>query len=210
MCLLDGATHGIHAAWAISMLATISPGPSLLAVMQTAMQAGRRASVALALGVSCGALTWGMLVTFGLSTLLVSGPGTLKMVHVLGALYLLILSARAFDSAIWGRATAGGVAVGRDPRTCFLCGWAIHLSNPNVVLSWIVVVAVGLRPGADMIRAPALAILAGAVTFAGFFYTLAAIVFSVPSVAYVYKQSRRIADTGLGIFFLFAAWRVVA
>ncbi len=52
------------------------------------------------------------------------------------------------------------------------------------------------------------AVLAGAISFAGVFYTLVARTFSTPTAAPHYVRAQRATDVGFGIFFLFMAWIV--
>ncbi|MDJ1156670.1 LysE family transporter [Chelatococcus sp. SYSU_G07232] len=70
MAIFGDYTQGILVAWAAFALATVSPGPALMATMGTAMGSGRRAGMALGLGICCGSLTWGLLAAFGLRLVL--------------------------------------------------------------------------------------------------------------------------------------------
>ena len=198
--------QGVLLAWGVAILMIISPGPALLAIMGTAMGAGRRPGVALGLGVSCGSLVWGLLAALGLSTLLVSSTDALQVVRVLGALYLLFLSYKAFRSAAMGRDLRIGTVSVCGARNYFLRGLGIHLTNPKAILAWTSMIAIGVEPGTPTWAAAA--IVAGTIAFAGIFYTFAAIAFSVPAVVRLYVRGQRAADTGLGIFFLFAAWTI--
>jgi hypothetical protein len=52
------------------MLGLMSPGPNILAVIGTSVGVNRKAGISLALGVSAGALLWGLLTCAGLTVLL--------------------------------------------------------------------------------------------------------------------------------------------
>jgi threonine efflux protein len=90
--------------YAAYILATGSPGPSTMAIMGTAMAAGRTRALALAAGVLTGSMTWAALAGTGLSVVLASYAQVLVAIKVLGGGYLLYLAWRSARSA-W-RATA--------------------------------------------------------------------------------------------------------
>lgn len=48
-------------AWTAYLIATASPGPAILAIITTSVSQGRKAGLALALGVLTGSYTWAML-----------------------------------------------------------------------------------------------------------------------------------------------------
>jgi threonine/homoserine/homoserine lactone efflux protein len=80
-----------------------SPGPSVLAVMGTAMAQGRARALALASGVVCGSLCWGLCAAFGLAALMERWSGALAVVKAIGGVYLLWMAwqaARAKCAAI--------------------------------------------------------------------------------------------------------------
>lgn len=77
---------------------TASPGPSNLAVMATAMNAGRKSALILALGIVSGSVAWGLLAAFGLSAVLATYSGALIAMKIIGGLYLLWLAARSARS----------------------------------------------------------------------------------------------------------------
>ena len=54
-------------------MAVASLGPNVLAVMATSMNDGRRAGIALALGVAAGSLSWALISVLGLFFLYAGG-----------------------------------------------------------------------------------------------------------------------------------------
>jgi amino acid exporter len=63
---------GIPLAYSACLLGLVSPGPNVLAVLGTAMAEGRRAGIALALGIAAGSVLWALMTAAGLSALLAS------------------------------------------------------------------------------------------------------------------------------------------
>ena len=56
---------GIGLSYAAFLLAIASPGPNVLALIGTSISVGRKAGMALAIGVAMGSLTWGLLWRLG-------------------------------------------------------------------------------------------------------------------------------------------------
>ena len=91
---------GIGLSYAAFLLAIASPGPNILAVMGTSMSVGRKAGMALAIGVAMGSLSWGLLTVLGLTALLSSYAFMLIGLKIIGGLYLLWLAFGAFKSSV--------------------------------------------------------------------------------------------------------------
>lgn len=204
MMLFGDHTQGIFIAWTTFMLGTLSPGPALLSTMGTAMSSGRRAGLALGLGVCCGSFTWALLAALGLPNLLILWSGALKIVRIFGVAYLTFLAWKALRSAL---SSKNLVVLEGDERKLsghFFRGWGLHITNPKGALTWIAVIAVGMKPGAPFWVAET--IIGGAMAYAVIFYSLAAAAFSTSVMVRRYTKARRIIDACLGAFYLFAAW----
>ena len=65
---------GILLAYSAFLLAIISPGPNMLAVIGTSMGSGRASGIAVAMGISAGSFTWAVLTAIGLSAILATYP----------------------------------------------------------------------------------------------------------------------------------------
>ena len=87
-------------AYSAYAVGTASPGPSNLAIMATAMNAGRKPALVLALGVVSGSVFWGLLAAFGLSAVLATYSSALVAMKILGGIYLLWLAAKSARAAM--------------------------------------------------------------------------------------------------------------
>ena len=125
-------------------LEVASPGPSNLAVMATSMERGRSAGATLALGVTAGSLTWGVLAAIGVTGLVVAHPGALYAIKIVGGVYLLFLAWRSARSALRVDMPPARAAV--PGHRAFLRGYLMHLTNPKAILSWTAIIALALRP----------------------------------------------------------------
>jgi threonine/homoserine/homoserine lactone efflux protein len=117
-------------AFNIALLAAIaSPGPAFLVAIQTSLTAGRRAGIAVGLGLATMAVIWTSSALLGLEAVFVIVPWAYGAVKTLGALYLLYIA--------WGMWRGA-----RDPikgrvkpaKYAFRRGFIINLLNPKSVL----------------------------------------------------------------------------
>jgi len=197
----------IFVAYGTFVLAALSPGPAVLSTMGAAMSSGRRTGVMVALGVVCGSFTWGLIAAVGLSYVLSTYSNALAIVRIAGCGYLLYLAFKALRSARSAKLlTAKSAGDPSSDWASFLRGYGIHMTNPKGLFAWIAVISLGLKPGApDWV---ALAILSGATAFALIYYVALAILFSTDRMVSAYGKARRWIDGSLGVFYLFAAWKL--
>ncbi len=140
-------------AFAVYIVGTASPGPANLSIANTALRHGRKPGFAMAAGVICGSLCWGVTAAAGMSALLMSYRQWLIGLKVLGALYLLWLAYKTTRGALAplepSAAAPAAAPVRRDRLLRFyLQGLGIHLTNPKAILSWLTVTSLGLSPHA--------------------------------------------------------------
>ncbi|AWN47005.1 amino acid transporter [Methylobacterium terrae] len=125
-----------------AFVASASPGPATLAIADTAMQAGRRAGLTLALGVATGSLTWSIAAALGLAAVMASSAWVLEILRYAGGAYLMLLAVKSARSAIKGPPSAARpeAAPSRidsrkpDLRRTYVKGLALHLTNPKAIL----------------------------------------------------------------------------
>jgi len=191
--------------YAAFFLAVASPGPSNLVVMATSMERGRDAGAILALGVTAGSLTWGILAAIGVTGLVVAHPEALYAIKIVGGLYLLFLAWRSARSAMRVEMLPAKAAVsgGRS----FLRGYLMHLTNPKAILSWTAIIALGLRP--DTPPVVLYAIIIGCMLISLAINQFYAVLFSTASMISGYRRIRRRAEACLAAFFAFASFKLL-
>jgi amino acid exporter len=201
---------GILLAYSACLLGLASPGPNVLAVMGTSMSIGRRAGVALALGIAAGSFLWALLTVSCLSMLISSYAAALIFIKVGGGLYLLWLAYKAFRSAaskhdIEATTFAGATLT---PFRYALRGLTIQMTNPKAALAWIAIVSLGLG-GHDAPLWVAVAIVAGTTALSTALHLLYALAFSTKAMVRVYGSARRYIQATLGVFFAFAGIKLL-
>jgi threonine/homoserine/homoserine lactone efflux protein len=115
------------------LLGAISPGPSFVFVVRTAVAQSRTEGLAAALGMGVGAMAFGALAVLGLRTLMLEGVLVFTALKVAGGLYLCYLAWQIWRHAAEPIAvmTAGDAPV--RPGRAFLLGLLTQLSNPKIV-----------------------------------------------------------------------------
>ena len=171
----------------------------MLAVLGTAMSEGRRAGIALALGIATGSVLWALLTAAGLSALLATYAAALTAIKIAGGLYLLWLAFKAFRAAASAHAIATTVNRQRSPRAYLLRGLAIQMTNPKAVLAWIAIMSLGLRHDAPLWVVGAIVVGTSVLSFA--IHYLYAVAFSTPTMVRLYGRGRRAIQATLALFF---------
>ena len=200
---------GIGLSYAAFLIAIASPGPNVLALISTSMSVGRKAGMALALGISFGSLTWALLTAFGLSALLMTYAHALTTIKIIGGIYLFWLAYNAFKSAaprsdLTLKALVGGR---RTPLGYAVRGYTVHMTNPKAVLAWVAIIALGLPPEAPLWVG--LAIVFGCFGLSIAVHLTYALVFSTPVMSSLYLRARRVIQATLGVFFTFAGLKLL-
>jgi len=175
------------------LVAVISPGPSLVVSMRTAVSAGRLAGTCVAFGYGVGSLVWASAALFGLNLLFVAFPWIYTTMKVAGALYLIYLAIGLWRQAKQPLCLPAGKAV---VRTGLLAacrrGLLVQLSNPKVVVFMGSILVTLLPP--DPPGWMALALLA-IVFFNEFvWYTAVALVFSTRRAQEAFTRLKQAID----------------
>ncbi len=189
-------------------LGVASPGPSNMAIMATAMSQGRRQAMALATGVVCGSLMWGLAAALGLSAFMVTYSWTMVLLKLLGGAYLLYLSWKAARSAWSPRTPTQAPQIEKVSNVrAFINGLAMHITNPKAIFVWLSIVALALPPGSR--QGHAFAVVAccaalGACVFFGY-----AVAFSTAVARSVYLKTQRWFNATLAAVFAYAGLRLL-
>lgn len=196
----------VYAAFAI---AVGSPGPSNMAIMGISMERGRTAGLTLALGVTTGSLTWGILAAAGVTALIAAHAGMLFFIKVAGGLYLLYLAWRSARSAMRrGDVPESAASTGKlNLRRIYLRGYLMHITNPKAILGWTAIIALGLKP--DMPPAVVLALLAGCGMISLTLNCSYALAFSSQPMVRGYRRARRYIEGVLAGVFTFAGFKLL-
>jgi threonine/homoserine/homoserine lactone efflux protein len=115
------------------LLGAISPGPSFVFVVRTAVAQSRAEGLAAALGMGVGAMIFGALAVLGLRTLMLEGGLIFTALKVAGGLYLLYLAWQIWRHAAEPVAVATTGDAPARPGRAFLLALLTQLSNPKII-----------------------------------------------------------------------------
>ena len=187
-------------AWTTYFINASSPGPSNMAIMGMAMNAGRRPALVLGTGILTGSWVWGILAALGVSQVLAHFSGALMVMKVLCGLYLLWLATKSARLACQTQTAVDAVgARPADDRSLYLRGLGMHLTNPKAILAWVSTVAVGIPAGAS----PQLAwlVVGGCMAMGVCIFSGYALAFSTAMARRTYAASRRWMEGVLAMVF---------
>lgn len=179
--------------WAVGVA---SPGPAIMALISTALSAGRRAALAFGAGIVTGTGMWGLAAGAGLGALMSQYSWTVEVLRFAGAGYLLYLAVRSGRRALSaGYAEMSDRAESLAPSRAYAKGLMIHLTNPKAIFFWGSLYAVVVSPDAPWsdILTVGLACLVTSATVV----TVYALLFSTRHAARIYLRLRRVFD---GVF----------
>jgi amino acid exporter len=191
---------GILLAHTAVLLALMSPGPNILAIIGTSMEIGRREGIALAFGVAFGTFLWVSLTVIGFTAVIATYAAVMVALKILGGCYLLWLGYKAFRSAA-SKKDVHTTIVSLDGtwKSYFLRGLTVQMTNPKAALAMIAIVSLGIHSGA-----PAwvgISIVLGTTTLSLLAHLLYAITFSARPMVVLYTRARRAIQAALGTFF---------
>lgn len=119
------------AAWALHLLAAMSPGPAVLMAARTGMVEGLRTGVFLAFGIGFGAVFWAAAALFGLSVLFEFAPSLLWALKLAGGAYLLWMAWHMWQYAQDPMESDAHAAPPRSPLSALWLGLRTQLANPK-------------------------------------------------------------------------------
>jgi len=117
-----------------NLLAAVSPGPSVVLVVRTAIVGPRSAGLAAAAGMIVGSVVWAAAAIFGLALLFAELAWLYRAVQLVGGLYLVYIAVLIWRGAREPIALEGGNGGMRRPWRAFWVALASQLSNPKVVV----------------------------------------------------------------------------
>ncbi len=181
------------------MLALMSPGPNILAVIGTSMGVGRQEGIALALGVGCGTFLWVLMAVLGFTAIISKYAVVMLALKILGGIYLLWLGYKALRSAASAKAVNLTTLELDDKVAYFKRGVAVQMTNPKAAVAILAIVSIGVHADAPMWVGSSIVIGATLLSVGG--HVIYALAFSTQPMVRIYTRARRYIEAALGAFF---------
>ncbi|MDC3218869.1 LysE family translocator, partial [Flavobacteriaceae bacterium] len=115
-----------------SITLTLFPGPDILFVLSTSLHKGWKSGVKLSLGLTSGILIHTLVVVLGVGSLLTVYPEVIRVIELLGALYLIFLAIQS-----WRIKNSVSLKPNKMSQNLFFTGFIMNLSNPKVSLFFL-------------------------------------------------------------------------
>jgi threonine/homoserine/homoserine lactone efflux protein len=194
-------------AYVAYLIAVISPGPAIMAIVSTSMVHGRKAGTTIALGIFAGSFTWACAAALGLATILQTYAIALEILKVFGGLYLLFLAYKAFKAVRSDEDLPTAIVQKLSTRALLLRGYGIHVTNPKAIFAWLAIIALGMPQGAP---ASVAGLIIGVCMITGFAVFMGyAVLFSTPHALKIYKGLRRWIEGAMAAFYCFAGLKLL-
>jgi len=175
-------------AFNITLLAAIaSPGPALLVAIKTTLGSGRRAGIAVGLGLGLVAALWTLAALLGLEVVFAAFPVAYTAAKTLGALYLMYIA-----YGLWRSARSPVETTLTPTGHAFAQGMLINSLNPKSVL-FAAAVLVVIFP-ANLTPRESLIIVANHAAVEALFYTALAFGMSHPAISGRYLRGKVFLD----------------
>ncbi|MGY5848030.1 LysE family translocator [Salegentibacter sp. HM20] len=119
-----------------SILLTLSPGPDIIFVLVQGIANGKKPALAVTLGLATGIIIHTSLVAFGVSAVIRQSPNLFLFIKIFGALYLVFLAWKVFQSDAKIAITAEGV-IRKKPFALYRQGFIMNVLNPKVSIFFL-------------------------------------------------------------------------
>ena len=181
--MLDIEVTQILLALATYLVATASPGPATLSIMEVAMNKGKRPALIFASGVLLGSFIWALLALLGIAALLSTYASVLYWLKIMGGVYLLWLSYKSIKKVFSSSPIKSNIL---DTNKLFIQGLALHISNPKAIFTWVAIVSLAQPQNASITLSTIILLscmLLGVFVFGGY-----ALLFSTAKAQAIYKK----------------------
>ncbi|MBO0848867.1 MAG: LysE family transporter [Pseudonocardia sp.] len=189
-------------AWTVAVAA---PGPDFLAVLRASTSGSRRSGLFAAAGVVSGMACWAMAALAGVSALLARYEHLYVILRLAGAAFLIVYGLTTLRNA-WRRAPdpRSTSASGALPSTSGWRSWRLglftNLANPKALVFFGALFASLLPADADVVGRIEALVAMLVIAFAWF--TVVALLASVPVAVAGYHRARRTVDSITGGLFV--------
>ena len=185
----------------VNLVAWITPGPNMIAVMSASLTRGRRAGLLTGLGLSAGATVWAGLAVVGVASLFDLFPHAVLALRMAGAGYLVWLGLKSLRAAL-GPGPGGHAAPAAPARagSAFRTGLLVSLTNPKAALFFGSVLTAFVPAEATGGVLAAVVLLCSVLAVAC--HSITATVFSTDCAVGFFRRARRSIGMLFGLTFL--------
>lgn len=198
-------TLGIYA------VIVVSPGPNFALVSRLALQGRFSATQGAVLGLAVAATCYAVLAMFGLSAFLSKFGSAIRIIQILGGLYLIYLGVQSWlaheDLGSQGRNKSRILHKNQEFLHGFKTGAIVTISNPKGIAFFIGLYAVAIP--LDASASTRIAVLIGGIALELIWYNLVAFFLSRPWARERYSRARKTIDRFIGSLLIIVGGKMV-
>lgn len=184
----------------VNLLAWITPGPNMIAVISESIFKGRRYGILTGLGLSAGAVLWVTLAVVGVETLFELFPQFGFILRIAGAGYLIWFGIKTLAAAIGGNGAFVVIEnTEQSNHKVFFHGFIVSITNPKAAFFFGSVLTAFVPPNAPTVILLSIIILCG--ILAVVCHTITATVFSSKAVIRHFNHMQRGVTSLFGVVF---------
>ncbi len=198
---------GFIAAYSILLVGASSPGPSVAMLIGIATSEGRAPALLATLGIALGSVTINILTMLGVGLILSQVAWGASAMKIIGSGYLLWLAYGAFRKMLHPPLFQSIAISRRTPLKHVLVGYLLQVTNPKAIAFWLAIASIGATDGAS--TEIIVLFVAGAFSISFLCHGAWAVALSSSPIRVAYTASRRWIEGALGVFFSFAAYKLV-
>lgn len=192
----------------VFLTGTMSPGPSSLMILATALTQGRRYAVSFAFGVVVGQFIWAVLIASSLLLVVTESGALFSVLKILISCYFVYMAYKSFRSCVLNKSVLDRQSMtSKPPLLTFLKGIAITLANAQVAMTWLATYSISMNVSAGVAFFAIICISGTILAF--IIYIGYALLFSTPKVSRTYKKMHRPFDFVIGVLFSVAASKLL-
>ncbi|REC44178.1 LysE family translocator [Chryseobacterium pennipullorum] len=120
-----------------ALILVVSPGPNMIYLISKSITQGKRSGFVSLTGVICGFLFHIVMVSFGLTAILLAVPFAYTVLKVTGTVYLLYLAYKAIRPAGKTIFEVDGDKTHDSPKKLFTVGFLTNVLNPKVAVFYV-------------------------------------------------------------------------
>lgn len=189
------------------MLGAMSPGPSLMCIMQLGLKKGAFEGIVGACAHGVGVAIWALLTIAGVSTIVIAAPAVHQLMIWLGAFYLIYLGALSVRAGYRMPKKASADQTIESSLNPLIQGFLIAFLNPKLALFFMALFSQFVTPMLTNTEKVIMVVTAGAVD--AVWYIFVSLIITLPKIKKALMNRLNLIELVGGVVFIIVAIRVI-
>ena len=127
----------------IASTLAFSPGPNALLMVKYGSGHSLKEGISVLSGIISALITYGILFTLGFYIVLSKYPGIIKLIYILGSLYIIYLGSKGIYNFVKNKSKItenSTIEIVHSFKLCFITGYLTAISSPNIIINYSAIV----------------------------------------------------------------------